>query len=99
VSLRLTGRVGARLPMLACLVICGGAMLGVLRLQPHWGSEREWWDFALVGLGVGLALTPMTATAVGAVRHERASMAAGVHNAMRQLRLMMPRAHPFVSIL
>jgi DHA2 family methylenomycin A resistance protein-like MFS transporter len=82
---RLTGRVGARLPMLTGLVICGGATLGLLRLGPHSGAAAEWWDFALIGLGAGLALTPMTATAVGAVRHERAGMASAVHNAMRQL--------------
>ena len=39
----------------------------------------------LVGLGAGLALTPMTATAVGAVRPERAGMASAVHNSMRQI--------------
>jgi MFS transporter, DHA2 family, methylenomycin A resistance protein len=85
VSGRLTGRLGARVPMLAGLVICGAAMLGLLRLTPVSTLAAEWWDFALVGVGAGLALTPMTATAVGAVRHERAGMAAAVHNSMRQL--------------
>ena len=85
VSGRLTGRLGARAPMLAGLVICGAAMLGLLRLTTVSTLAAEWWDFALVGVGAGLALTPMTATAVGAVRHERAGMAAAVHNSMRQL--------------
>jgi len=85
VSGRLTGRIGARTPMLVGLLICAAATLGLLRLQPDSGLGAEWWDFALVGLGAGLALTPMTATAVGAVRPERAGMASAVHNSMRQL--------------
>jgi MFS transporter, DHA2 family, methylenomycin A resistance protein len=82
---RLVGRIGPRWPMLVGLVICGGAMLGLLRLEPGSDIGAVWWDFALVGLGAGLCLTPMTATAVGAVRHERAGMAAAIHNAMRQV--------------
>jgi MFS transporter, DHA2 family, methylenomycin A resistance protein len=85
VSGRLTGRLGARTPMLVGLIVCGVAMLGLLRLTPDSGAADEWWDFALVGLGAGLALTPMTATAVGAVRPERAGMASAVHNSMRQV--------------
>jgi len=85
VSGRLTGRFGARWPMLIGLIVCGTATLGLLRLEPGSGPSAEWWDFALVGLGAGLALTPMTATAVAAVRHERSGMASAVHNAMRQL--------------
>jgi EmrB/QacA subfamily drug resistance transporter len=85
VSGRLTGRLGARTPMLVGLIVCGVAMLGLLRLTPDSGLGDEWWDFALVGLGAGLALTPMTATAVGAVRPERAGMASAVHNSMRQV--------------
>ncbi len=71
--------------MLVGLLICAAATLGLLRLQPDSGLGAEWWDFALVGLGAGLALTPMTATAVGTVRPERAGMASAVHNSMRQV--------------
>jgi MFS transporter, DHA2 family, methylenomycin A resistance protein len=85
VSGRLTGRLGPRTPMLVGLIVCGAAMLGLVRLTPDSGLGDEWWDFALVGLGAGLALTPMTATAVGAVRPERAGMASAVHNSMRQI--------------
>jgi MFS transporter, DHA2 family, methylenomycin A resistance protein len=85
VSGRLTGRLGPRTPMLVGLIVCGAAMLGLVGLTPDSGLGDEWWDFALVGLGAGLALTPMTATAVGAVRPERAGMASAVHNSMRQI--------------
>jgi DHA2 family methylenomycin A resistance protein-like MFS transporter len=82
---RLVGRVGARPPMLAGLVISGVAMLGLLRLGPRTGIGAIWWDLALAGGGVGLCLTPMTAIAVSSVDTSRAGMASAVHNAMRQL--------------
>ncbi|HEX6676736.1 MAG TPA: DHA2 family efflux MFS transporter permease subunit [Actinomycetes bacterium] len=82
---RLVGRVGPRLPMLAGLATSGVATLGLLRLGPDTGIGSIWWNFALVGAGVGLCLTPMTAIAVAAVDASRAGMASAVHNAMRQL--------------
>jgi len=82
---RLVGRVGPQPPMLAGLVLSGVATLGLLRLGPDSGIGSIWWNLALVGGGVGLCLTPMTAIAVSAVDASRAGMASAVHNAMRQL--------------
>lgn len=84
VSGRLVGRFGAFRPMVAGLALSGIATLGLLRLAPNTGLGAIWWDFALVGAGVGLCLTPMTATAVAAVDASRAGMASAVHNALRQ---------------
>ena len=81
---RLTGRVGARWPMVAGLVAAGAAMLGLLRLGPGTATGATWWDFAVAGAGVGLCLTPMTQVAVSAVPASRAGMASSVHNALRQ---------------
>jgi len=81
---RLTGRVGARWPMVAGLVAAGAAMFGLLRLGPDTGAGSTWWDFALAGAGVGLCMTPMTQVAVSAVPASRAGMASSVHNALRQ---------------
>ena len=84
---RLTGRVGARWPMVAGLVAAGAAMFGLLRLGPQFpdtGAGATWWDFALAGAGVGLCLTPMTQLAVSAAPASRAGMASSVHNALRQ---------------
>ena len=81
---RLTGRVGARWPMVGGLVAAGAAMLGLLRLGLHTGAGATWWNFAVAGAGVGLCLTPMTQVAVSAVAASRAGMASSVHNALRQ---------------
>jgi len=82
---RIVGRVGARLPMLTGLIIGGVATLGLLRLGPHTSVAAMWWNFALVGAGIGLCLTPMTAIAVAAADMSHAGMASAVYNAIRQL--------------
>ena len=82
---RLVGRFGPRLPMVAGLVLCAGAMIALLRLQADSPIGQAWWDLAAVGLGGGLSLTPMTATAMAAVQSDRAGMASAVHNSMRQV--------------
>lgn len=82
---RLAGRFGARGPMIAGLALAGAATLALLRLGPDTGLGAIWWNLALAGFGVGLCLTPMTATAMSAVGAARAGMASAVHNALRQL--------------
>ena len=82
---RIVGRVGPRLPMVLGLGLCGVAMIGLLRLRSDSPISQIWWDLLAVGFGGGLSLTPMTATAMAAVRSERAGMASAVHNSMRQV--------------
>jgi DHA2 family methylenomycin A resistance protein-like MFS transporter len=82
---RLVGRLDPRFPMVLGLVLCGAGMIGLLRLSPGSSIGAVWWDLASVGLGGGLSLTPMTATAMAAVRSERAGMGSAIHNSMRQV--------------
>jgi MFS transporter, DHA2 family, methylenomycin A resistance protein len=82
---RIVGRLGPRLPMVLGLGLCGVAMIGLLRLRSDSSISEVWWDLLAVGFGGGLSLTPMTATAMAAVRSERAGMASAVHNSMRQV--------------
>ena len=71
--------------MVLGLGLCGVAMIGLLRLRSDSPISEVWWDLLAVGFGGGLSLTPMTATAMAAVRSERAGMASAVHNSMRQV--------------
>ena len=82
---RLVGRFGPRFPMVLGLVLCAAGMFGLLRLTPDSSIGSVWWDLGAVGLGGGLSLTPMTATAMAAVRSQRAGMASAIHNSMRQV--------------
>jgi len=82
---RLVGRIGERAPLIAGLVISGIATLGLLRLEPGTGIGAIWWNFALLGAGIGLCGTPMSTIAMSAVDADRAGMASAVLNALRQV--------------
>ncbi|MBD2898834.1 putative multidrug resistance protein MdtD [Actinomadura sp. RB99] len=82
---RLVHRVGERAPLVAGLLVGGGATLGLLRLAPGTGTGAVWWDFALLGAGIGLCGTPVTTIAMSAVDASRAGMASAVTNALRQV--------------
>src|SRR6185437_6618109 len=66
-------------------VIAGAAMLALQRLQPGTPLSAIWWNFALLGGGIGLCGTPMTTMAMSAAGADRAGMASAVLNASRQL--------------
>ncbi|HEY2689159.1 MAG TPA: MFS transporter [Streptosporangiaceae bacterium] len=82
---RLVGRFGERWPLLAGLVLGGLATLALLRPGPGSGLGAIWWNFALLGAGIGLCGTPMTTLALAAVDVSRAGMASAVLNTFRQL--------------
>ncbi len=82
---RLVGRFGERWPLLAGLVTGGLALLALRLLGPGTSLGAIWWNFALLGAGVGLCGTPMTTLALSAVDASRAGMASAVLNAFRQI--------------
>jgi len=82
---RLVGRIGERAPLIAGLIVSGAATLLLLRLSPDTGIGAIWWNFALLGAGIGLCGTPMSTLAMSAVDADRAGMASAVLNALRQV--------------
>lgn len=82
---RLVGRFGERWPLLIGLITSGLGTLALLRLEPTTGIGAIWWNFALLGAGIGLCGTPMTTLALSAVEASRAGMASAVLNAARQI--------------
>ena len=82
---RLTARTGARTPILAGLATACAGFVGLLGLEPQSSFGEAWWALALLGVGTGLALPPMTATAVSAAGLAQAGMASAIHNASRQV--------------
>ena len=85
VSGRLVGRIGERAPLITGLIVSGAATLGLLRLAPDTGIGAIWWNFAMLGAGIGLCGTPMSTLAMSAVDADRAGMASAVLNALRQV--------------
>ncbi len=82
---RLVGRIGERVPLVAGLVIAGAAILGLLRLEVGTGIGSIWWNFAVLGTGIGLCGTPVSTIAMSAVDASRAGEASAVVNALRQV--------------
>ena len=66
------------------LVIAAGALAqSVVRTGSSWWVVMP--GLFLVGIGAGLAMAPLSATAMGVVPHSRAGMAAGAVSTFRQL--------------
>ncbi|MEU9206112.1 MFS transporter [Streptomyces sp. NPDC048332] len=82
---RLMHRVPARALITAGLLVVTGALLSMTTLDADTSFASLAWRLALLGIGMGGILTPMTATAVASVPQHLAGMAAAGNNAFRQI--------------
>jgi EmrB/QacA subfamily drug resistance transporter len=82
---RLAGRIGSRIPMTVGMVLAGTGVLLLTRLQPDTGYTVIWWNLTMMGVGMGLTMTPMTAAVMGSVPADRAGMASAVANTTREV--------------
>ncbi len=82
---RLVDRIGERLPMIAGLLLAGFATLTLLWLDRTSGIGTIWWQFALLGIGIGLCGTVTTTIAMSSVDSQQAGMASAIVNALRQV--------------
>ncbi|MFE1801850.1 DHA2 family efflux MFS transporter permease subunit [Streptomyces sp. NPDC059517] len=82
---RLMHRVSARLLITGGLLVSAAALLSLTTIDADTSYVSLVWRLALLGLGMGLVITPMTATAVASVPHHLAGMAAAGNNAFRQV--------------
>ena len=85
-----TGRwvaaVGPRTPMVVgCLAAAAGVVLTEVRLTPGAGLGQIGWTMALAGLGFGVAIVPVTSSALSAIPAEHSGMAASTTNTSREL--------------
>ncbi|WP_369201472.1 MFS transporter [Streptomyces sp. PU-14G] len=81
---RLTARIGPAAAMAIGYVITGSGLLAILTFD----SDTSYWIIALVfsalGTGMGLAIAPTTAAALGSVERQHSGIASGVVNSARQ---------------
>lgn len=82
---RLMHRVPARVLITAGLLVVTGSLLSLTTVGADTSFASIAWRLALLGLGMGGVLTPMTATAVASVPGHLAGMAAAGNNAFRQV--------------
>jgi EmrB/QacA subfamily drug resistance transporter len=80
----LGGRIGGDRVMLAGYTLIGGGLLSLLLVSPDTGYPLIGVLFALLGVGMGFAITTTNSAAVTAVGRERSGTAAATVNAARQ---------------
>ncbi|HLN17410.1 MAG TPA: MFS transporter [Acidimicrobiales bacterium] len=79
-------RIGARIPMtLGCLLAGGGILATHSVLQPNSGFSTLGWVLPIAGVGFGMALVPVTTSALTVVPPNRSGMAASTTNTSREL--------------
>ncbi|WP_240102670.1 MFS transporter [Streptomyces sp. MUM 16J] len=81
----LTGRIGGGWPMAAGLVCSAFALYGLTRYGTGASYRHFWWLLPVIGMGMGLTITPITATVLDRVPAARAGMASAVSNTAREL--------------
>jgi EmrB/QacA subfamily drug resistance transporter len=76
-------RLGPRLPMTVGLLLAAAGVAALTRIGPEASYLSDVVvPVTLLGLGLTLTVTPLTATALGAVPEARAGLASGVNNAV-----------------
>ncbi|WP_240649485.1 MFS transporter [Streptomyces sp. Z26] len=78
-------RVPARVMITGGLLVVTAALLALTGLEADTSYAGVAWRLALLGVGMGAVVTPMTATAVASVPRPLAGMAAAGSNAFRQV--------------
>ncbi len=77
---------GPRIPMATgCLLAGVGILLTNAMVTPHVGFDQIGWTMFLAGVGVGMAMVPVTSAALGSVPAKHSGMAASTTNTFREL--------------
>jgi EmrB/QacA subfamily drug resistance transporter len=82
---RLMHRISARVLIAGGLLLVSASLFALTGVDADTSFLSLAWRLAPLGLGMGVVMTPMTATAVASVPHHLAGMAAAGNNAFRQV--------------
>ncbi|HEY1826067.1 MAG TPA: MFS transporter [Acidimicrobiales bacterium] len=83
---RWVGRVGSRVPMtVGCLLAGAGVLLTDVAIGPHVGLSTLGWTMGLAGIGFGIIVVPVNATALISMPAANSGMAASTINTGREL--------------
>lgn len=76
---------GPRWPMtVGCLLAAAGVLLTEVNLTPTAGLSSIGWTMAMAGGGFGMAIVPVTSSALGVIPPEHSGMAASMTNTSRE---------------
>jgi EmrB/QacA subfamily drug resistance transporter len=79
-------RMGPRIPMVTgCALAGAGLLLTDVVVSPHVGFATLAWTLAITGVGFGIAVVPVTSTALSVIPPEHSGMAASATNTSREL--------------
>ena len=83
---RWVGRVGSRVPMtFGCLLAAAGVLLTALVVGPHVDLTTLGWTMGLAGIGFGIIIVPVNATALSSLPAANSGMASSAVNTAREL--------------
>jgi EmrB/QacA subfamily drug resistance transporter len=83
---RWVARSGPRIPMTVGCILAGlGIVLTEIVLTPNSGLSTLGWTLPIAGAGFGIAIVPVTSTALSAIPPEHSGMAASATNTSREL--------------
>lgn len=82
---RLADRIGPRIPMVAGLLAAGGSLFWQSQLDVDSGFGFLLPSFVLMGIGMGLVMSPMSTAAMNAVDKAKAGVASGVLSMSRMV--------------
>jgi EmrB/QacA subfamily drug resistance transporter len=75
---RIAGRVGPRPPIVGGLLLMAGSVFWISAMNTQTTYADLWLPTAIMGFGIGLALTPMNLAAMNSVSHHHAGSAAAL---------------------
>jgi len=82
---QLVSRIGSRLPIVVGAFLCACTVCLLAFLEPATGYASLWWILALLGIGFGLSLSPLTATVFSVTPPERAGLGSSMFNTSNRL--------------
>lgn len=83
---RWVAEMGPRIPMtFGCLLATLGIILTAIYISPSSSLTTLGWTLPLAGIGFGVAVVPVTSTALGVIPPEHSGMAASATNTSREL--------------
>ena len=82
---RLASRFSYRVPVVAGLLLAAAALLLLTRIEVDTPYASLWWRLAMLGAGLGLTISPVTAAAVAAMPGAQAGVASALTNTSRQV--------------
>jgi DHA2 family methylenomycin A resistance protein-like MFS transporter len=81
----LAGRIGPRLPIILGALLSGGAILLLMRLEPDSTFASIGWILAMMGIGLGLILSPATAAVFSVTPPTRAGLGSSMFNTSNRI--------------